>query len=69
MDSRVLSYSGKLEPLGYDIIPLFSFDDLGTYQPTSLSLKKLTGQGILTWNMLSTTHGISGQDSFDDDTL
>jgi len=59
MDGRVNSYSGSLEPLGYDIIPLFSFDDTHRYSITDVDLKRISGEGTLSWNIISKQGGIS----------
>lgn len=69
MDGRVLSYSGHLQPLGYDIIPLFSFDDENSYQSSDMELIKTEGNGTLSWNIVSTKNGISWQGNFDSTTL
>lgn len=64
MDGKVLSYSGVLAPLGYDIIPLFAFDNDWEYAVSDLDFQILNGAGILNWNILSNIWGIAGQGNF-----
>ncbi len=59
-DSKIQSYSGSLDPIGFDIIPLFFLDsgDSPENKATSLSLD---APDNLSWNLVSTNGGVSGQ--------
>lgn len=66
-DSKVNSYTGTLDPLKFDIIPLFYLDDSGTPEQRVNSIALEIQEGLnenLSWNIVSSDWGIAGQGEF-----
>ncbi len=72
MNTRVDSYEGTLDPLGYDIIPLFYLtgsSDVQVQKIGDINLSSLDSDlSELSWNIIGDTGGISGNGEFDDTT-
>jgi len=63
MDSKVNSYSGAIDPLGFDIIPLFFLVDGGGEEPVEdITLTSSSPQ--VSWNIVSDNGWIAWQWSF-----
>jgi len=61
-NSRVDSYQGSIEPLGIDIIPLFSRWNTGITPSTDIDFT--ITQGDILWNIITKTSWVSGTWSF-----
>ncbi|MDD3144867.1 MAG: hypothetical protein PHV23_02030 [Candidatus Gracilibacteria bacterium] len=60
-NGKVNNYDGSLEPLGYNIIPLFYIDNTGEQKVNDLTLSISTGNpNDLSWNVVGKLNGISG---------
>lgn len=66
MDSKVHSYSGTLRPLWFDIIPLFYINsDLEEEKVEDVTFNILSPTQKISWNIVSSEWGISGEWNFD----
>jgi len=62
--SKVNDYNGSLEPLEYDIIPLFYIDEHGEQKVNMIDFSITFGSGDnLSWNIISRISWISGKNS------
>jgi len=68
MDGKVGSYTGQLDALSYDIIPLFYLDETDEHKVTELTLQQVSGGGDLTWNIVSREDGMSWRGDFSSST-
>ncbi|MDP2090091.1 MAG: hypothetical protein Q8K30_00710 [Candidatus Gracilibacteria bacterium] len=60
--SKVDFYEGSLDPLGYDIVPLFYIDDTGEKKVTDIEFSLISGEETnLAWNVIGKEDGISGE--------
>lgn len=65
MDSKVSSYSGSLQPLGFDILPLFFIDETSTERKVEqLSFNIPWWESWISWNIISDNGGISWEWDF-----